>query len=230
MAHASTLVPIRVSFMYLVCVIFIGIIVPSDDPLLLGESSSAASPFVIATRNSGLAGIPDFINVCMIIGILAIALESIYLPSRIIRTMAFQGLLPEVLAKCDDKGRPRWALFISAIVGVILSYLSLSSKIPHSLIHRRDRLTLGEGGGTTALNWFISITSASFFSNWAIIAFTNLRFHAALRAQNDKIFSQNFAWKSIAWPFAPIWGLIISSMLMVCLVYAAINPSVSNSG
>ncbi|KAF4827568.1 Amino-acid permease GAP3 [Colletotrichum tropicale] len=207
MAHASTLVPIRVSFMYLVCVIFIGIIVPSDDPLLLGGSGSAASPFVIATRNSGLAGIPDFINVCMIIGILAIALESIYLPSRIIRTMAFQGLLPEVLAKCDDKGRPRWALFISAVVGVILSYLSLSS------------------GGTTALNWFISITSASFFSNWAVIAFTNLRFHAALRAQNDKIFSQNFAWKSIAWPFAPIWGLIISSMLLVCLVYAAVNPS-----
>ncbi|KAI8274850.1 hypothetical protein K4K60_009200 [Colletotrichum sp. SAR11_57] len=170
MAHASTLVPIRVSFMYLVCVIFIGIIVPSDDPLLLGGSGSAASPFVIATRNSGLAGIPDFINVCMIIGILAIALESIYLPSRIIRTMAFQGLLPEVLAKCDDKGRPRWALFISAVVGVILSYLSLST-------------------------------------------------------QNDKIFSQNFAWKSIAWPFAPIWGLIISSMLMVCLVYAAVNPS-----
>ncbi|KAI8180866.1 hypothetical protein K4K51_002242 [Colletotrichum sp. SAR 10_75] len=209
MAHASTLVPIRVSFMYLVCVIFIGIIVPSDDPLLLGGSGSAASPFVIATRNSGLAGIPDFINVCMIIGILAIALESIYLPSRIIRTMAFQGLLPQVLAKCDDKGRPRWALFISAVVGVILSYLSLSS----------------EGGGTTALNWFISITSASFFSNWAIIAFTNLRFHAALRAQNDKIFSQNFAWKSIAWPFAPIWGLIISSMLLLCLVYAAVNPS-----
>ncbi|EQB47159.1 amino acid permease [Colletotrichum gloeosporioides Cg-14] len=207
MAHASTLVPIRVTFMYLVSVIFIGIIVPSDDPLLLGGSGSAASPFVIATRNSGLAGIPDFINVCMIIGILAIALESIYLPSRIIRTMAFQGLLPEVLAKCDDKGRPRWALFISAIVGVILSYLSLSS------------------GGTTALNWFISITSASFFSNWAIIALTNLRFHAALRAQNDKIFSQNFAWKSIAWPFAPIWGLIISSMLLVCLVYAAVNPS-----
>ncbi|KAI8243011.1 hypothetical protein K4K55_009241 [Colletotrichum sp. SAR 10_96] len=170
MAHASTLVPIRVSFMYLVCVIFIGIIVPSDDPLLLGGSGSAASPFVIATRNSGLAGITDFINVCMIIGILAIALESIYLPSRIIRTMAFQGLLPEVLAKCDDKGRPRWALFISAVVGVILSYLSLTT-------------------------------------------------------QNDKIFSQNFAWKSIAWPFAPIWGLIISSMLMVCLVYAAVNPS-----
>ncbi|KAI8166600.1 hypothetical protein K4K50_008302 [Colletotrichum sp. SAR 10_71] len=170
MAHASTLVPIRVSFMYLVCVIFIGIIVPSDDPLLLGGSGSAASPFVIATRNSGLAGIPDFINVCMIIGILAIALESIYLPSRIIRTMAFQGLLPQVLAKCDDKGRPRWALFISAVVGVILSYLSLST-------------------------------------------------------QNDKIFSQNLAWKSIAWPFAPIWGLIISSMLLVCLVYAAVNPS-----
>ncbi|KAH8666070.1 amino acid permease-domain-containing protein [Ilyonectria robusta] len=190
MAHAATLVPIRVGFMYMVCVVFIGLLVPSTDPRLLGASGSAASPFVIAATNAGLKVIPDIINVCMIIGIVAIALESIYLPSRILRTMALQGLIPSKLAKCDELGRPRWALGISSVVGTIMTYMSLS------------------GGGTTALNWFISITSASFFSNWAIISFTNFRFHQALRAQGDKIFDQIYGWRSMAWPFMPAYLMV----------------------
>ncbi|KAF9875022.1 general amino-acid permease gap1 [Colletotrichum karsti] len=211
MAHASTLIPLRVGFMYLAVVVLIGIIVPSDDPLLLGESGSAASPFVIAANNAGLAGIPDFINVCMIIGIMAISLEALYLPSRIIRTMALQGLIPEVFAKCDQKGRPRWALLISSTVGVALSYLSLSS------------------GGTMALNWFISITSASFFTNWAIIAFTSLRFRAALRVQDDKLFNQTFAWKSKLWPLPAVHLLVVSTMLLVCLFTTADHSNPDNS-
>ncbi|KAH7007261.1 amino acid permease/ SLC12A domain-containing protein [Ilyonectria destructans] len=206
MAHAATLVPIRVGFMYMVCVVFIGLLVPSTDPRLLGASGSAASPFVIAATNAGLKVIPDIINVCMIIGIVAIALESIYLPSRILRTMALQGLIPSKLAKCDELGRPRWALGISSVVGIIMTYMSLS------------------GGGTTALNWFISITSASFFSNWAIISFTNFRFHQALRAQGDKIFDQTYGWRSMAWPFMPAYLMVVSAMLLVCLLYAAISP------
>jgi amino acid transporter len=128
MSHASNLVPLRVGFMYLVCVVFIGIIVPSDDARLLGASGSAASPFVIAVSDAGIKVVPDIINVCMIIGILAIALESIYLPSRVLRTMALQGLIPPALAKCDDKGRPRSALIITSVVGVIMTYMSLSSR------------------------------------------------------------------------------------------------------
>lgn len=128
MGRASNLVPLRISLMYLGCVIFIGVLVPSDEPNLLSSSGVGPSPFVISAKNAGLVGIPDLINVCMIIGILAIALESIYLPSRILRTMSVQGLLPARIAKCDDRGRPRWALAITTVVGVVLSYLNLSSK------------------------------------------------------------------------------------------------------
>lgn len=137
MAHAATLVPIRVGFMYMVCVVFIGLLVPSTDPRLLGASGSAASPFVIAATNAGLKVIPDIINVCMIIGIVAIALESIYLPSRILRTMALQGLIPSTLAKCDELGRPRWALGISSVVGIIMTYMSLSGTFHKSRPWRR---------------------------------------------------------------------------------------------
>ena len=82
-------------------------------------------------------------------------------------------------------------------------------------------------GGTTALNWLIAITSASFFANWAIIAITSLRFHQALRAQADKIFDQPHAWRMLAWPGPPVYLLAVSTMLLVCLFYVAIAPVVS---
>lgn len=138
MGRAAKLIPFRVAFMYVICIIFVGLLVSPDDPSLLGGSGSAASPFVISVRNAGIKGLPDLINVCMIIGIIAIALESIYLPSRILRTMSLQGLLPARFANCDSKGRPRWALAITSVVAIVLSYMSLNSEYIHILGKRNS--------------------------------------------------------------------------------------------
>ncbi|KAL3477798.1 amino acid permease/ SLC12A domain-containing protein [Aspergillus californicus] len=206
MAHAANVVPWRVSVFYMVSVVMVSIIVPSSDERLLGGSSVAASPFVIAVSDAGIKGVPDLINACMIIGILAIALEGIYLPSRIVRTMALQGLIPSVAAKVDSKGRPRWALLITGVVGITLTYISLSNK------------------GLEVLNWFINITSASFFINWAIVAFTSFRFRAAVRAQSSPVFAGTYSWTSYLWPLAPVVVFIISAILVVCLLYGGIKP------
>lgn len=64
----------------------------------------------------------------MMVGILAIAAESIYLASRVLRTMAHQQLIPEFMAKVDNRGRPRWALGITIVVAVVLTYINLSGK------------------------------------------------------------------------------------------------------
>ncbi|PYH60060.1 uncharacterized protein BO96DRAFT_386237 [Aspergillus niger CBS 101883] len=207
MAHAATLVPWRVAVFYLVSVVLVSIIVPSDDSRLLGGSSVTTSPFVIAVEDAGIRGIPSLINACLIIGILAIALECIFLPSRILRTMALQNLLPSFIAKVDEKGRPRWALAITSVAAVILTYMSLSA------------------GGLEVLNWLIAITSASFFINWAIIAFTSFRFRAAIKAQKSTLLtSPAYAWHSPLWPLGPVTALIISTLLLVCILYLGIKP------
>ncbi|KAL4952321.1 amino acid permease/ SLC12A domain-containing protein [Aspergillus filifer] len=206
MAHAANVVPWRVSVFYMVSVVLVSVIVPSSDDRLLGGSGSAASPFVIAASNAGVKGVPDIINACMITGIMAIALECIYLPSRILRTMALQKLIPSFIANVDDQGRPRWALSITAVVGVVLTYISLN------------------GSGYEVLNWFISITSASFFINWAITAFTSFRFRATVKAQNMHLFKESYSWQSPLWPLAPATVMLISVLLLVCLLYAAIEP------
>ncbi|CRL29437.1 Amino acid/polyamine transporter I [Penicillium camemberti] len=201
MAHSANLIPWRVAVFYLVSTVLVSIIVPSNDPRLLGGSGVAASPFVIAVQDAGIKGVPDLINICMIIGVLAIALECIFLPSRILRTMALQKLLPAFIAKVDERGRPRWALTITALAAVLLTYMSLS-----------------------VLNWLIAITSASFFTNWAIIGFTSFRFRAAVKAQRSPIFNHQYGWKSNFWPVAPVLVLVISTLLLICILYSSIKP------
>ncbi|CAP85993.1 Pc20g06640 [Penicillium rubens Wisconsin 54-1255] len=207
MAHATKLVPFRVNVIYILSVVFITILVPSDDDRLLGGSGIAASPFVIAIQDSGIPGIASLLNAGMMCGILGLAAESIYISSRVLRSMSHQRLIPERLAGVDDKGRPRLALMITSVVAVILAYIQLAS------------------GGLTVLNWLISITSASFFSNWIIIAFTNWRFHCALKAQNDPLFTEIYAWKSSLWPLAPAWLMLVSLLLLVCCITSGIVPA-----
>ncbi|CAG8163040.1 unnamed protein product [Penicillium salamii] len=206
MGHATKLVPFRVNFIYVISVVFITILVPSDDHRLLGGTGVAASPFIIAVQDSGIPGIPSLLNAGMICGVLAIAAEAVYLSSRVLRTMAHQKLIWEGLAKVDSSGRPRWALIITSLVAVVLSYIQIAA------------------GGLTVLNWLISITSASFFTNWIIISFVNWRFHRALEAQNDPLFTEVYAWKSSLWPLAPAWLMIISLFLLFCCIFLGIKP------
>lgn len=128
LAHATKLVPFRVNFIYMLSVIFITILVPSNDERLLGGGGVAASPFVVAVQDSGIPAIASILNAGMICGVLAIAAESVYLSSRVLRTMSHQGLISTRLAKVDDKGRPRLALVITSVVAVVLGYIQLSGK------------------------------------------------------------------------------------------------------
>ncbi|KAE8343871.1 hypothetical protein BDV24DRAFT_149438 [Aspergillus arachidicola] len=200
MAHATKLVPFRVNFIYMFSIVFIAILVPSSDDRLLSGSGVAASPFVIAVQDAGIPVVPSILNAGMICGVLAISAEGVYLPSRVLRTMAHQRLIPEVLAKVDSRGRPRWALVITSVFSVIISYIQLAS------------------GGVTHV----------FFTNWGIVAFTNWRFHCALKAQKDKLFSETYGWKSTFWSSAPAWLMLASLMLLVCCMssnYSRLLPN-----
>lgn len=129
MGHATKLVPWRISMVYMSLVIFTGILVPSNDDRLTLGSTVSASPFVVAAQDAGIKGIPDVINAFMMIAILSMAVEAIYISSRVLRTMAHQKLVPEVLAKLDKRGQPIFSLLISAAAGVLLTFINLAGKL-----------------------------------------------------------------------------------------------------
>ncbi|KAI4108590.1 MAG: hypothetical protein LQ339_002106 [Xanthoria mediterranea] len=206
MGHATKLVPYRVIFVYMACVIFITVLIHSDNDQLLGGSGVTASPFVLAIQSVKIPYVSSILNAGIMCGILAISAESIYLSSRILRTMAVQRLIPIWIAQVDRRGRPVRSLVITCLSAVVLTYINMSA------------------GGVVALNWFVSITSASFFINWMIVAFTSWRFHKTLAAQNDPLFSGLYAWKSFMWPLAPVRLMSICVLLLICCFYVDAKP------
>jgi amino acid transporter len=208
-------------------VVFITILVPSDDPKLFGGSGdTSASPFVIALDHAGIKGLPDFLNVVIMIGIIAIAVESIYIASRILRALSAQGIIPKFISRVDSKGRPRWALAITISIAVILTYINLSGKYPISPLVKKFILIQHTATGIVVFTWLVSITSSSFFLVWFVIAITSWRFRAALKAQNDPLFTEVYAYRCMWWPIPPIYLFSGSCVLLVCCIYIGLYPIV----
>ncbi|OKL58133.1 hypothetical protein UA08_06583 [Talaromyces atroroseus] len=140
-AHAAFLIPIRVAVFYLVSVVLIGLLVSPKNPHLLGSSGVAASPFVIAINQAGIPVLPDILNVVIVFAVAAIAAESFYIASRILQSMAHQGLITSWVSKIDSRGRPYISLSITGLLAIILTYINLSA------------------GGTTVFDWLAQIGS-----------------------------------------------------------------------
>ncbi|KAL5322763.1 hypothetical protein ACEPPN_010739 [Leptodophora sp. 'Broadleaf-Isolate-01'] len=206
MAHATKLVPIRVFSTFMLSIVFISLLIPQDDKRLFGGSGVAASPFVIALNDAGIKGLPDFLNVVMMIGIASIAVESIYISSRIMRSMALQGLIPKFIANVDREGRPRWALAFTVLVAVVLTYINLTA------------------GGIEVFTWLVSITSSSFFLVWFVLCITSFRFRAALKAQNDPLWTEAYAYQTWFWPIPVVWLFAGSTVLLVSCFYVGLYP------
>lgn len=128
MGHATKLVPYRVIFVYMACVMLITLLIPSDNDQLLGGSGITASPFVLSIQLVGIPYVSSILNAGIMCGILAISAESIYLSSRILRTMGNQKLVPEWVAQVDRRGRPVRSLIITCVTAVVLTYINLSCK------------------------------------------------------------------------------------------------------
>ena len=102
---------------------------PYDSPQLLGNGSYIdvkASPFVIAVKNAGISGLPDFINIVILISVLSIGNASVYGGSRTLTALAEQGYAPKVFAYIDKAGRPLTSTILVIAFG-LLAYINLSS-------------------------------------------------------------------------------------------------------
>ncbi|OAA65864.1 amino acid permease [Niveomyces insectorum RCEF 264] len=179
--HAAFLIPIRVTVIYLISMTFIGLLVSPTNSQLFGGSGVAASPFVIAVSQAGIQGLPDFLNAVIMVAVASIAAESFFVATRILRSMAHQRLIPRLLAHVDRQGRPVPALLATTAITVLMAYINLSA------------------GGITVFNWLAQISSTGYFMVWVFVGITSFRFRAALKAQNDPLFRQPYAWNGLAY-------------------------------
>lgn len=106
---------------------FIGILLPYNDPNLLGGSAQAASsPLTIALTNAGILPAAHLINALIVISVISAGNGSLYVASRTLLFMSRSGKAPKFIGRTNAAGVPWVALICSNMFSCIV-FLSLSS-------------------------------------------------------------------------------------------------------
>lgn len=190
----------RILFFYVLGSLAIGVLVPYDDPNLLGanpdaKSDASASPWVIAIRRAGIKVLPSIINAVILTSASSSANAFLYTGSRYLYALAQNRQAPRFLLRCTKLGVPYWCVGITASISG-LTYLSL-----------------GSSGASTAFEWFQNLTTIASLFTWTSICVAYIQFHKALKAQgidrNTLVFKAHFQ------PYLGWIALIFFSLIII---------------
>ncbi|PWN48032.1 hypothetical protein IE53DRAFT_320134 [Violaceomyces palustris] len=156
----------RIVFFYIFSVFMVGLVVPSDHPLLLSatksKTSATASPFVVAVKIAGIEVLPSIINAVLLIIVISAANSDQYIASRTLYGLAIEGKAPRIFTRVNRFGVPYVALCFTACF-CSLAYINLAE------------------GGSKSFNYLVA--SGTIFAGiaWIAILITHIRFRMALK-------------------------------------------------
>ncbi|KAK9453591.1 amino acid permease/ SLC12A domain-containing protein [Dipodascopsis uninucleata] len=186
---ASRLLFYRILIFYILGILVVGMLVPSNDTHLLKPTGNGAatSPFVIAFNRAGIKALPSIINAGILSSAFSAADSVLYSTSRMLYGLSVRGQAPEIFCKTLKNGLPLFALMMSNLF-ILLAYMSLSD------------------GAQTVLNWLSNLTSIATFICWGTICVAFLRYKAACESQGinrkDPRLFHNFLQ-----PFPAYWAI-----------------------
>jgi amino acid transporter len=155
----------RVSIFYILSVLMVGMLVPSNDPSLDDESGTASqSPFVTAATRAGISVVPSIINVVVLTSAWSASNQSLLAGTRILYGLAIKNQAPKIFLRTTKYGIPYVCVILQTLVAA-LAYMSLSN------------------GALTVFYWFLDLTACGTLISWSTILFNHIRLHLALKKQ-----------------------------------------------
>ncbi|RFU26414.1 hypothetical protein B7463_g9921, partial [Scytalidium lignicola] len=150
----------RLAIFYGFSSLIIGVIVPSNDMNLLGESNASASPFVLGIQRASISGLNHAINAAILTSAWSAGNSFLYSGSRVLYSMSLSDQAPKFFSITNKRGVPYVAVLFTWSIS-LLSYLNVSNT------------------GVTVFNWFVNISTISGFIAWIVVMITYLRFRKA---------------------------------------------------
>ncbi|KAE8233512.1 hypothetical protein CF326_g1449 [Tilletia indica] len=197
----------RIAFFYILGVFVLGLIVPADDPRLLGankrKATAAASPFVVAIEIAGIRILPAIINGALLIFTLSASNSDLYIASRTLYNLAADGNAPKIFRRCDRRGVPYVALF-TAVCFCGLAYLNVSS------------------GGAQTFKYFANTVTIFGGLTWIGILSSQIRFRRGLKAQGISL--DVLPYKAPFQPYLSWFAVIFTSVVLIFKGFDAFTP------
>ncbi|CCH43943.1 Arginine permease [Wickerhamomyces ciferrii] len=185
----------RILFFYLLSLFFIGLLVPYDDPKLGSNASYvASSPFIIAIQNSGTPILPHIFNAVILMTIVSAANSNIYISSRILYSIAQNGLAPKLFKSTNKYGVPIVGVFSTASVG-FLGFMVVSND------------------AWTVFNWLLNSTAIAGLFLWLCISLSHIRFMQSLSARG--ISRDELPFKAHFMPWAAYYASFFIALIIL---------------
>ncbi|GEQ66657.1 hypothetical protein JCM33374_g320 [Metschnikowia sp. JCM 33374] len=194
----------RITLFYIVSLILVGMLVPYNSPELQASDGTARySPFVIAIRNAGIAGLPSVMNVVIMISVLSVGNSSVFACSRTLVALANAGSAPKIFGYIDKRGRPLVAIVFQMLFSLIC-FVSASGK---------------QG---IMFEWLLALSGLSSMFSWGSICMCHIRFRRALAVQGRG--TDELAFKSQAGLIGSWYSVILNSLVIIAQFWIALFP------
>ncbi|KAG2130717.1 amino acid permease [Suillus clintonianus] len=195
MPRAIRTVCIRILLFYIGGVFVIGLLVPSNNPLLsLYSSNISSSPFVIAINQAGIKYLPSILNAVILTSAWSASSSDLYLSSRGLYGLAAAGNAPKFFMRTSRSGHPYVAVIFCSLFS-LLSYMVVNTS------------------SGIVFTWFSNMTATAGLLAWFCIGVTYIRFRRGLLAQGyDR---KRLPYASRLQPYASWW--VIASSLVTLL-------------
>jgi lysine-specific permease len=189
----------RIFLFYILAIVVIGLIVPYTNSNLQGHTIMV-SPFTMVFEKVGLAFAASVMNAIILTAVLSAGNSSLYVTSRMLYSMAKEGLAPRIFGKLNKRGIPIWGLVVTSLVGMLAFFASI----------------FGDG---VIYIWLMNAVGVTGFIFWLGIAASHYRFRKAYIAQGYSL--DDLPYKSKWFPFGPIFSFVLCFFVLLAQNYQA---------
>lgn len=125
---------VRFAVIFVGSALCIGIVVPANDPTLLGilggeiagAGTGSASPYIIAMKRLHITVLPHIVNALLVTSVFSAGNSYVYAGTRSLYGLAMQGQAPKFLRKCTKSGVPIYCMAVT-ICFALLAFLQLNN-------------------------------------------------------------------------------------------------------
>lgn len=168
-----------------------------------GGSATEASPFVIAVASHGVKVFPHIMNAVILLSVLSVANSAVYSSSRTFQSLAEQGFAPKFMNYVDKKGRPMAGLTLAAVTG-LFSFVAAYKE--------QDVI----------FNWLLSISGLSTIFTWTTICICQIRFRAAMKAQN--VSTNELGYKTKTGVYGSYIAITLNAFILIVQFWISLFP------
>ncbi|WP_373688003.1 MULTISPECIES: amino acid permease [Bacillus] len=162
------------------------------------QAGVVKSPFVVVFDQIGIPYAADLMNFVILIALLSVANSGLYASTRMLYSMAEQGMAPVSLSRVNKRGIPMNALLIT----LGFAGLSLFSKFIKA---------------ETLYMLMLSLAGLSAQIGWITITLSQLLFRKRYIKEGGKV--EDLKFKTPLYPVLPLVGFILNSTVLVSLAF-----------